>query len=298
MSFTARFKARFNPVIRGLLLCGGLLLLPQSVWATFVAITEDDPGGSGALVVRTYTTRTNFVNNNAASTHFVGSNLFGSGVSVGGLAHDGTRFIVLLESDPGGLGNINLAYFDTFDDLINWNVSGSTFLGLNIWGSGVSAVSLAHDGSQYLLTLESDPGGLGNLNIARFDTFDDLRMFNVSGSNFLGQNIFGSGVSVAGLTFDGTEYLRLTESDPGGLGNVVLARYASYVDLVNSNVSGSNFLGQNPFGTGVSIRGLAYVDDDEPPPPVAVPAPGAGWLLVSLLALLSADRLRGRWPNR
>ncbi|GAB5453351.1 MAG: hypothetical protein Hals2KO_36790 [Halioglobus sp.] len=104
---------------------------------------------------------------------------------------------------------------------------------------------------------ESDPGGLGNIVLSSFNSLTDLVNLNVDNSSFIGQNTWGSGVSAGGLTYDGAQYHLLTESDPGGLGNIVLSSFNSLADLVNLNVDNSSFIGQNTWGSGVSAGGLA-----------------------------------------
>ena len=89
---------------------------------------------------------------------------------MGGIPMTDPSTMWLVESDPGGLGNLNLGTFDTLTDLKNWNVSSSAFIGQNLFGSGVSVGGLAYDGSKYHVLVESDPGGLGNFNLGTFDT--------------------------------------------------------------------------------------------------------------------------------
>ena len=66
--------------------------------------------------------------------------------------------------------------------------------------------SAASAATTYSVLVESDPGGLGNLNYGEFDTLTDVKNWNVSSSSFIGQNLFGSGVSVGGYTYDGSKY--------------------------------------------------------------------------------------------
>ncbi len=59
----------------------------------------------------------------------------------------------------------------------------------------------------------------------------------------------------------------LTESDPGGLGNIVLSSFNSLTDLANLHVATSSFIGQNNWGSGVSARGLASSSTQSPQVP-------------------------------
>jgi hypothetical protein len=52
-------------------------------------------------------------------------------------------------------------------------------------------------------------------------------------------------------------FVLLSESDPGGLNNLVLSRYATLTDLINLNSSGNNLL--PTIASGVSISGLTAV---------------------------------------
>lgn len=269
----------------------------QATAATYTLFREADPGGTNTYSTSIYTDYTSLVNNNPFATDMAGGP-YGSGVSVGGLAWDGSQYVMLLESDPGGLGNINLARFDTYNDLRNINASGTNFVGQNIWGSGVSARGLAHDGDRYLLLLESDAGGLGNINLAWFDTYTDLVNVNPSGTSFWGQNLWGSGVSAVGLAHDGSQYLLMLESDPGGLGNYNVARFDTFFDLRTFNSSGSNYLGQNIFGTTQSVSGLAGIsetnpgDPDPPGDPNVVPLPASVLGLATAFLLLVGFKRR------
>ena len=115
-------------------------------------------------------------------------------------AYAAPTYSVLVESDPGGLGNLNYGEFASLTDVKNWNVSSSHSIGQNLFGTGVSVRGFAYDGSKYHVLVESDPGGLGNLNLGTFDTLTDLKNWNVSSSHSIGQNLFGTGVSVGGFT--------------------------------------------------------------------------------------------------
>ncbi|SFL41527.1 PEP-CTERM protein-sorting domain-containing protein [Nitrosomonas aestuarii] len=202
-------------------------------------------------------------------------------------AYTAPTYSVLVESDPGGLGNLNYGEFASLTDVKNWNVSSSHFIGQNLFGSGVSVGGYTFDGSKYHVLVESDPGGLGNLNLGTFDTLADLKNWNVSSSHFIGQNLFGSGVSVGGFAYDGSKYHVLVESDPGGLGNLNLGTFDTLTDVKNWNVSSSHFIGQNLFGSGVSLGGFTVVSS------VSVPEPTTVWLFsTALIGLIGFSKRR------
>ena len=244
-----------------------------SAATTYSVLIEGDPGGLGNFVYGEFDTLTDVKNWNVSSSSFIGQNLFGTGTSVGGYTYDGSKYHALIEGDPGGLGNLVLGTFDTLTDLKNWNPSSSSFIGQNLFGTGTSVGGLAFDGSKFHALIEGDPGGLGNLVLGTFDTLTDLKNWNPSSSSFIGQNLFGTGTSVRGFEYDGSEYQVLIEGDPGGLGNLVLGSFDTLTDVKNWNVGSSSFIGQNLFGTGTSVGGFTVVTDPVSPPPIPLPAP-------------------------
>jgi hypothetical protein len=159
----------------------------------------------------------------------------------------------------------------------------------------VSVRGLSFDGTCYHLITESDPGGLGNVFLRSFDTLADLALLNQSSVQLMGTKPFGSGVSIGGVTFDGTRYHLITESDPGGLGNVFLRSFDSLADLAQLTQSSVQLMGTNPFGSGVSIGGLMAIPDFDTTP-TDLPVPGTLALLVlGLAGLGAAKRLSGAW---
>ena len=267
------------------LLAAGLgLAAPLNAGATYLIWSESDPGGLNNVGLTTFATLADLktLSNPTSQTPFFG---FPSGVSVGGLAFDGSQYLLWSESDPGGLNNVGLTTFATLADLktLSNPTSQTPFFG---FPSGVSVGGLAFDGSQYLLWIESDPGGLNNVGLTTFATLADLKTLSnpTSQTPFFG---FPSGVSVGGLAFDGSQYLLWSESDPGGLNNVGLTTFATLADLktLSNPTSQTPFFG---FPSGVSIRGLAYVPD-----PIAdIPEPSTFALLTIGLAGLGFGRLK------
>ena len=262
--------------------------------ATYTLYHEGDPPGPTTYTTSIYTDYTSLVNNSPAASD-TAAVTHGTGVSLGGLAWDGTQYVALRESDPGGLNNYNFATYDTYNDLRNNNFSSSSSMKVQ-WGTGVSARGLAHDGERYILLIESDPGGLNNVNLAFYDTYLDLINNNFSGTQSWGKATWGTGVSVVGLAHDGNEYLMMLESDPGGLNNYNIARFATFNDLRARNFTGTNSLGQNYISPSRSIGGLAGIapaDPGEPPDePGAIPLPASAFGLISAFVLLGAVRRR------
>ncbi|TQV75820.1 PEP-CTERM sorting domain-containing protein [Denitrobaculum tricleocarpae] len=72
-----------------------------------------------------------------------------------------------------------------------------------------------------------------------------------------------------GLTYDGNQFHFITESDPGGLNNVNLFSFDSFVDLVNFNVASSGF--PPDLAPAVGISGFIMFIPPEEPPQTQVP---------------------------
>ena len=94
--------------------------LPAAATPTFHFITESDPGGLNNMNLFGFDTYTDLVNFNTSSSNFLPG--LAPAVSMSGLTYDGNQFHFITESDPGGLNNINLFSFDSFTDLVNFNV--------------------------------------------------------------------------------------------------------------------------------------------------------------------------------
>jgi hypothetical protein len=104
--------------------------------------SESDPGGLNNVNLTTFATLADLktLSNATSQTPFFG---FPSGISVGGLAFDGTQYLVWSESDPGGLNNVNLTTFATLADLktLSNATSQTPFFG---FPSGISIRGLAY----------------------------------------------------------------------------------------------------------------------------------------------------------
>ncbi len=246
----------------------------------YLQLTESDPGGPNNVVLSVYDSLVDMVNFNAASTFSLAGPP--GAVSVRGLAYDGSQYLLWTESDPGGLNNIVLTTYDSLADLASLNAA-SSFFPPGPPGA-VSVSGLAYDGSQYLLWTESDPGGLNNIVLTTYDSLADLASLNAASSFFPAGP--PSAVSVRGLAYDGSQYLLWTESDPGGLNNVVLTTYDSLADLASLNSAGSFFPGG--LDPAVSVSGITFVPEQA----VDVPEP---WTLPLFgLSLIGFALLRSR----
>ena len=159
----------------------------------FTAIFESDPGGLNNVNLLPYDTLSDLKTLTASSSSTQLN--FASGISLSGLAHDGSQYIGIFESDPGGLNNVSLLTFDTLADLKSLTASSPTTQ-LN-FASGISLSGLAHDGNEFTAIFESDPGGLNNVNLLTFATLADLKTLTASSSTT--QLNFASGISLSGL---------------------------------------------------------------------------------------------------
>ncbi len=108
----------------------------------------------------------------------------------------------------------------------------------------------------YHILTESDPGGLNNVNLFGFENLTDL--INLNNPSSASINSLAPGISISGLTYDGSRYHIITESDPGGLNNVNLFSFDSLTDLINLNNPSSASI--NGLAPGISISGLTYDD--------------------------------------
>ncbi|MCB2100408.1 MAG: PEP-CTERM sorting domain-containing protein [Rhodobacterales bacterium] len=200
-----------------------------------------------------------------------------------------TPFYMLTEGDPGTSGAARLRTFDSLADLMALNQASSTLIGSDIGGTAVSIGGLTYDGDRYLMITEGDPGTSGNAWLRTFDTLADLMALNQASATLIGSDIGGSAVSIAGLAFDGDDYLMLTEGDPGTSGAARLRTFDTLADLMALNQASSTLIGSDIGGSAVSIRGLTTAF--EPSGTIPEPAP-VTLLIMGLIGLAFARRKR------
>ena len=163
---------------------------------TYHLLTESDPGGANNLVLSHYDGLSDLLNLNTAGSNAFIPSLPGA-VSAAGMAFDGSQYLLLTESDPGGANNLVLTRYNSLTDLYSLNAAASNAFIPALPGA-VSARGLDYDGNQYLLLTESDPGGANNLVLTRYNSLNDLLNLDAADSNAFIPSLPGA-VSAAGL---------------------------------------------------------------------------------------------------
>lgn len=176
------------------------------------------------------------------------------------LTEAATKRHLLTESDPGGLDNAFLREYADLDALKSGMQSTTRNLAGNL-NPIISINGLTWADDRFVMITEGDPGH-GGVSLLEFSTLDDMVTATPFDFTFLADSIGGSGVSVGGLTYNEGKYYLITESDPGGLGNVFLREFNSLADLKSLNQASATLIGTNIGGTGVSVTGLDTDGDD------------------------------------
>ena len=119
--------------------------------------------------------------------------------------------------------------------------------------------SLQAKAATFNMMLETDSNETAGAEIfmASFDNYADLLSGNVSSSDFSQLNI-GQNFSVGGLAYDGQYRMMLeTDTNEAGGAEIFMASFDSFMDLLDGNVSSSDFSQLN-IGQNFSVGGLAY----------------------------------------
>jgi len=176
---------------------------------------------------------------------FISPPNFIPGISVVGIAFDGSRYILLAERDVDipGFPRYFLNSYASLNDLISDNAISGAGFGLNFI-PGISVIGLAYDGSNYLLLAQRDVDTppFPRYFLRAYSTLSDLIGDNETFGSGFNLN-FVPGVSVRGLAYDGS-YLVLAERDTdlAGFPNLFVDRYATVADIANNQpLSGAGF---------------------------------------------------------
>ena len=170
-------------------------------------------------------------------------------------------FRMLLESDEDRAGDSEIfgLSYPTFDDLLDHNADLNGFGGLNI-GPQFNIGGLAYDGAYRLLVeRNSDAAAGAEVAFATFETYEDLLAGSFTEQGFTQLNI-GANFRVGGFAYDG-QYRLLVESneDRQGGNEIALASFASFDDLVDSQIASQGFSQLN-VGAGFNVTGFAFDD--------------------------------------
>lgn len=160
-------------------------------------------------------------------------------------AAQGAPVHLLLESNANtGAGQELFGVtYNSHADFLGNNISNSAFSAIDI-NAGFTSAGFTYDGSQYHLLLESNANaGAGQeLFALTYNSYADFLGNNIASSAFSAIDI-NAGFTGAGLTFDGSRYHLLLESNANaGPGQELFAvTYNSYADLLGNIMASSAF---------------------------------------------------------
>lgn len=264
-------------------------------------LESDVDGNAGSeIFLANFNSRQSFLDGDLNQGVFSSLNI-SSSFSVGGLAFDGFSYQMLLESDTDSSGGseIFLASFDSYQSVLDGDLSSGAFSQLNI-SSGFSVGGLAYDDTGYQLLLESntDASAGDEVFLASFSSYQNLLDGTLSSGAFSQLNI-SSSFSTGGFAYDGLSYQLLLESDTdAGQGNeLFLAAFDSIQSLLDADLSSGSFVDLN-ISASYSAGGLVAHPDV---PTITVSEPGAAvmvlWGLAGLFTMrwYSRKRLAKSW---
>lgn len=161
----------------------------------------EDAGANAEVFYLGYDSWDDVVSNVIAASGFSPLDV-GNVSTIGGLAHDGSRFHLLVESDEDRAAGIEviLLSFDEMDNLLQGNDIDVSFTQLDL-GAEFSIGGFTHDGSAYHLVLETDDDAAGGAELFRvqYPTLAELIAAGPAVAGFLQVNV-GPAFSVGGVT--------------------------------------------------------------------------------------------------
>jgi len=194
-------------------------------------------------------------------------------------------FGIMFESDQNEIGGSELAFnsYASLADILGANATSSVFSDINV-NAPFSTTGITWDGSQFIVMFESDQNEIGGSELA-FNTYaslTDILGATATSSTFSDINV-NAPFTTTGITFDGSQFIIMFESDQNDIGGSELAfnTYASLTDILDANATSSTFSDINvnaPF----TSSGLYFV-----PPQASVPEPATLTLFAPLLAGLA-----------
>jgi hypothetical protein len=208
-------------------------------------------------------------------------------------------FGIMFESDENKLGGAELGFntYASLADILDANSTSSTFSDINV-NAPFSTTGITWDGSQFIIMFESDQNDIGGAELG-FNTYAslaDILDANSTSSAFSDINV-NAPFSTTGITWDGSQFIIMFESDENKLGGAELGfnTYASLADILDANSTSSTFSDINvnaPFST----TGIYFVDDGRGDQQVPEPAPIL--LMLPVLAGLVFRRVRSQKGTR
>jgi len=232
-----------------------------AVAAPFIVLLETDADTitNQEIFIVSYDSYADLISNNQASGVFSQLNI-NPLYSVGGMTYDGSQFHVLLETDADTITNqeIFIVSYNSYADLISNNQASGVFSQLNI-NPLYSVGGMTYDGSQFHVLLETDADTITNqeIFIVSYDSYADLISNNQASGVFSQLNI-NPLYSVGGMTYDGSQFHVLLETDADTITNqeIFIVSYDSYADLISNNQASGVFsqLNINPL---YSVGGMA-----------------------------------------
>jgi hypothetical protein len=164
-----------------------------------------DASGGGEVYFVTYNSFTDVVSDNQASAQY-GSLDINELYGAGGLAFDGTQYILMLErnDDASGGSEVFFLTYETFADVLADNETSAQFGALDI-NESYSAGGLTYDGIQYHLLLERnlDASAGAEAFYVSYNSFADL-LSNTSASSSFGSIDINEGYSAGGFVAEFT----------------------------------------------------------------------------------------------
>src|SRR5262245_32762680 len=168
-------------------------------------------------------------------------------------------FGLLLESDADRNGGLELyaVNYDSWADVLTNNIGAQGFTAIDI-NPLFSSAGFTFDGTAYRLFLESDAdrNGGSELYQVTYNSWADVLANNIGDQGFTALDI-NPVFSSAGLTYDGTAYRMLLESDADRNGGAELyaLTYNSWNDVLTNTIADQGFtpLDLNPLFSAADI---------------------------------------------